>query len=59
MQTMRKALDRILVDLARDMVNVAFYTGEYAAKQCEISRSMLPELYAGLISLGQSVWEIS
>ena len=41
MQTMRKAIDRILVDLARDMMNVGFYTGEYAAKKFEISRSML------------------
>ena len=28
-------------------MNVGFYTGEYAAKKIEISRSMLPELYAG------------
>ena len=54
MQTMRKALERILVDLARDMMNVGFYTGEYAAKKFEISRSMLPELYAGLLASGRS-----
>lgn len=47
MLAMRKALDRILVDLSRDVQNVGFYTGEYAAKKFEISRSMLPELYAG------------
>ena len=47
MLAMRKALDRILVDLSRDVQNVGFYTGEYAAKKIEISRSMLPELYAG------------
>ena len=33
---------------------LVFYTGEYAAKKFEISRSMLPELYAGLLALGRS-----
>ena len=51
---MRKALDRMRKVLARDMMNVGFYTGESAAKKFEISRSMLPELYAGLLALGRS-----
>ena len=45
---MRKALQRILVDLSRDVQDVGFYTGEYASKKFQISRSMLPELCAGL-----------
>ena len=49
MQTMKMALERVLVDMSRDMQDVGFYTGEYAAKKFEISRSMLPELYAGRI----------
>ena len=44
---MKTALERVLVDMSRDMQDVGFYTGEYAAKKFEISRSMLPELYAG------------
>ena len=44
---MRMALERVLIDMSRDMQDVGFYTGEYAAKKFEISRSMLPELYAG------------
>eukprot|EP00435_Cladocopium_sp_Y103_P059673 s1246_g21.t1 len=46
-RTMKTALERVLVDMSRDMQDVGFYTGEYAAKKFEISRSMLPELYAG------------
>ena len=49
MQTMKMALERVLIDMSRDMQDVGFYTGEYAAKKFEISRSMLPELYAGRI----------
>ena len=49
MQTMKTALERVLIDMSRDMQDVGFYTGEYAAKKNEISRSMLPELYAGRI----------
>ena len=49
MQTMKMALERVLIDMSRDMQDVGFYTGEYAAKKNEISRSMLPELYAGRI----------
>ena len=48
-KSMRLALERILVDMSRDMQDVGFYTGEYAAKKFEISRSMLPELYSGQI----------
>eukprot|EP00435_Cladocopium_sp_Y103_P043159 s4006_g12.t1 len=43
----KKALEQLLVDMSRDMQDVGFYTGEYAAKKFELSRSMLPELYAG------------
>lgn len=46
-KNMRMALERVLIDMSRDMQDVGFYTGEYAAKKFEISRSMLPELYAG------------
>ena len=49
MQTMKMALERVLIDMSRDMQDVGFYTGEYAAKNFEIFRSMLPELYAGRI----------
>ena len=49
MQTMKMALERVLIDMSRDMQDVGFYTGEYAAKKFEIFRSMLPELYAGRI----------
>ena len=48
-KSMRLALERILVDMSRDMQDVGFYTGEYAAKKFEISRSMLPELHSGQI----------
>lgn len=45
---MHQALERMLVDMFRDMQDVGFYVGEYAAKQIEISRSLLPELFAGV-----------
>ena len=48
MRAMRKALQRIL-DLSRDAQDVGFYAGEYAPKKFQISRSMLPELYAGVL----------
>ena len=47
MGNMKMALERVLIDMSRDMQDVGFYTGEYAAKKFEISRNMLPELYAG------------
>ena len=34
--------------MARDQHDVQYYTGEYAAKKFELSRSLLPELYAGV-----------
>ena len=49
MRAMRKALQRILVDLSRDVQDVGFCPGEYASKKFQISRSMLPELYAGVL----------
>jgi hypothetical protein len=52
MQTMKMALERVLIDMSRDMQDVGFYTGEYAAKKFEISRRMLPELYAGRTCVG-------
>ena len=33
MQTMKMALERVLIDMSRDMQDVGFYTGEYAAKK--------------------------
>ena len=45
---MRGALERMLTDMFRDMQDVGFYVGEYAAKKFEISRSLLPELFAGV-----------
>ena len=41
-------LYQLLVDMTRDMQDVQWYTGEYAAKKFELSRDMLPELYAGV-----------
>ena len=46
--SMRGALERMLIDMFRDMQDVGFYVGEYAAKKFEISRSLLPELFAGV-----------
>ena len=37
------------MDLSRDVQDVGFYIGEYASKKFQISRSMLPELYAGVL----------
>lgn len=37
--------------------DVQFYTGEYAAKKFEISRSLLPELFAGIQRLEQEETE--
>ena len=47
MRNMKMSLERVLIDMSRDMQDVGFYTGEYAAKKFEISRNMLPELFAG------------
>ena len=47
------ALYQLLVDMTRDMQDVQWYTGEYAAKKFELSRDMLPELYAGMKRLEQ------
>lgn len=44
-------LERIVIDMFRDMVDVQFYTGEYASKKFEVSRNMLPELYTGVQKL--------
>ena len=44
---------QLLVDMTRDMQDVQWYTGEYAAKKFELSRDMLPELYAGMKRLEQ------
>ncbi|CAK9096081.1 Transketolase, partial [Durusdinium trenchii] len=41
-------LHRVVVDMFRDMQDVQFYTGEYASKKFEVSRSLLPELFAGV-----------
>ena len=41
-------LYQLLVDMTRDMQDVQWYTGEYAAKKFEVSKDMLPELYAGV-----------
>ena len=37
-----------LFDSSRDPQDVQFYTGECASKKFEVSRSLLPELYAGI-----------
>ncbi|CAE7487143.1 tkt, partial [Symbiodinium necroappetens] len=58
-------LQRLIVDMFRDMQDnmalvrndVQFYTGEYAAKKFEISRSLLPELFAGIQRLEQEETE--
>ncbi len=47
------ALQRLIVDMSRDLQDVQFYTGEYSAKKAEISRSLLPELHAGVVRLEQ------
>ena len=39
---------RIVVDMTRDLMDVQFYTGEYASKKFEVARDMLPELFQGL-----------
>ena len=44
-------MERILIDMFRDMEDVQFYTGEYASKKFEVSRNLLPELYAGVQKL--------
>ncbi|CAK9076536.1 Transketolase [Durusdinium trenchii] len=41
-------LHRVVVDMFRDMQDVQLYTGEYASKKFEVSRSLLPELFAGV-----------
>ena len=50
-----RILKRIVVDMARDMMDVQFYTGEYAMKKFEVARDMLPELYAGLCRLKEQL----
>ena len=47
------ALQRLIVDMSRDLQDVQFYTGEYSAKKGEVSRSLLPELHAGVVRLEQ------
>lgn len=49
LRRMKQALERVLIDMSRDMQDVGFYTGEYAAKKFELARSMLPELCAGAV----------
>ena len=44
-------LGRIVVDMIRDMMDVQFYTGEYASKKFEVARDLLPELYQGVAPL--------
>ena len=40
--SMRGALERMLINMFRDMQDVGFYVGKYAAKKFKISRSLLP-----------------
>ena len=51
----QRILKRIVVDMARDMMDVQFYAGEYAMKKFEVARDMLPELYAGLCRLKEQL----
>ena len=48
-------LERIVVDMVRDMMDVQFYTGEYASKKFEVARDLLPELYQGLARLKEQL----
>ena len=48
-------LGRMVVDMIRDMMDVQFYTGEYASKKFEVARDLLPELYQGLARLKEQL----
>lgn len=48
-------LGRMVIDMVRDMMDVQFYTGEYASKKFEVARDLLPELYLGLQRLQQQL----
>ena len=43
----RSVVRRVVVNMTRDMMDVQFYTGEYASKKFEVARDMLPELHQG------------
>ena len=48
-------LGRMVVDMIRDMMDVQFYTGEYASKKFEVARDLLPELYQGVARLKEQL----
>ena len=50
-------LQRVVVDMTRDMMHVQFYTGEYASKKFEVARDMSPELHQGLDRLKKQLEE--
>lgn len=56
-QDIRSVLQRVVVDMTRDMMHVQFYTGEYASKKFEVARDMLPELHQGLDRLKKQLEE--
>ena len=53
----RSVVRRVVVDMTRDMMDVQFYTGEYASKKFEVARDMLPELHQGLDRLKKQLEE--
>ena len=45
----------MVVDMVRDMMDVQFYTGEYASKKFELARDLLPEHHHGLARLKEQL----